>query len=152
MKSHSANTDSRQDVSAKATLPSILPGVLVVHEDRLMRIMIKLGLERHGFQVWSASSTSEAARLYQRNRNRIAVVILNHAITEIEDHPALGTRKNVLVQVPVCFLTDQTTSTVQRNSEAPSQTPLLSEPFDMEEVLRVVRLLSQKAVNTLRTN
>ena len=48
--------------------PCEKPGVLVVDEDHLVRIMVQLGLERNGFDVWLARSGREAIDLYRRKR------------------------------------------------------------------------------------
>ncbi len=57
--------------------PSEKPGVLVVDEDHLVRIMVQLGLERNGFDVWLARSGQEAIDLYRRHLKEIKVVLLD---------------------------------------------------------------------------
>ena len=53
-----------QDEPAAGT-PSIRacdgPGVLVVNDDVLMRLMLRAGLEQHGLPVWLAAGAGEAA-------------------------------------------------------------------------------------------
>ena len=64
---------------AKPTVrrPRNKPGVLVVDDDRWVRIMVKLGLERNGFDVWLAPNGREAIELYREHKKDIAVVLLD---------------------------------------------------------------------------
>jgi hypothetical protein len=56
--------------------PDDQPGVLVVDDDHLVRLMVQLGLERNGFAVWLASNGVEAIEIYRTHRERIAVILL----------------------------------------------------------------------------
>jgi hypothetical protein len=49
--------EASQAAEGEATVrrPRDKPGVLVVDDNRLVRIMVLLGLERDGFDVWLAS-------------------------------------------------------------------------------------------------
>jgi hypothetical protein len=50
---------------ATARQPREKPGVLVVDDAHIVRVMVQLGLERNGFGVWLASGGREAIRLYR---------------------------------------------------------------------------------------
>src|SRR5215831_19005930 len=52
-------------------------GVLVADDDHLVRVLVQLGLERDGVDVWLASSGKEAIQLYRTHRESIAVVLLD---------------------------------------------------------------------------
>ena len=57
--------------------PSEKPGVLVVDDEHMVRIMVQLGLERNGFDVWLARNGREAIDLYRAHAEQIAVVLLD---------------------------------------------------------------------------
>src|SRR5258707_543209 len=57
--------------------PCAKPGVLVVDDEHLVRIMVQLGLEQNGFEVWPASNGRKAVRLYRTHRESIGVVLLD---------------------------------------------------------------------------
>ena len=46
------------------------PGVLVVDDEHMVRVMVQLGLERNGFEVLLASNGLEAIDLFQRTGKR----------------------------------------------------------------------------------
>ncbi|MFM8271923.1 MAG: hypothetical protein ACKODX_06255 [Gemmata sp.] len=78
------------------------PGVLVVNDDVLMRLMLRAGLEQHGLPVWLAAGAGEAASVYRAHANRIAVVLID---VETEDGlKALAALRGVSPGVRVCFV------------------------------------------------
>src|SRR5271167_929266 len=57
--------------------PCAKRGVLVVDDDHMVRIMLQLGLERNGYDVWLARNGQEAIDLHRRHTDEIAVVLLD---------------------------------------------------------------------------
>lgn len=154
MKSLKTNASSTKVASEAETVdrPPVLPGVLVIHEDKLMRIMLKLGLKRHGFQVWAAADSKEAAQLYRRHRKQLAVIVLSYRVAGIEGHPTLEALREVPMQTPICFLVDQSAETSPAVVDGAPVAHLLTEPFDMEEIRRVVRKLAQAPIRAMQAN
>jgi CheY-like chemotaxis protein len=69
----------KSQATGRSSLPKVPenPGVLVVDDEHLVRIMVQLGLERSGFQIWLASNGREAIEFYRENREQIALVLLD---------------------------------------------------------------------------
>ena len=70
--------------------PAERPGVLVVDDEHLVRALLQLGLERDGFEVWSASNGREAIDLYREHRERIAAVLLDVRMPGLDGPATLG--------------------------------------------------------------
>jgi CheY-like chemotaxis protein len=91
-----------------AQQPGHKPGVLVVESDALVRIMLRAGLERHGFRVWLAPDGAEALDLYREHREAIAVVLLAVRLPGLDGPHTLDALRERDPQVRACFLSDDT--------------------------------------------
>ena len=60
------------------------PGVLVVDDDHLVRVLAQMGLERDGFEVWLAANGREAIDLYRTHRKDISVVLLDVCMPDLD--------------------------------------------------------------------
>lgn len=133
---------------AKTSISRPHPGVLVVDADVLMRIMLKLGLQRHGFQVWHANSAVEAVDLYRQNRQAIGVVLLG---LNMLGHDGRWTSQGLPefeTHLPVCFLADQPGDCAPSNILQRGVAHLFTKPFQMDEIIRVVTRLARKSPGT----
>ena len=70
-------TSHAAEVEPAVRQPREKPGVLVVDDEHMVRIMVQLGLERNGFDVWLARNGREAIDLYRGHAEEIAVVLLD---------------------------------------------------------------------------
>jgi CheY-like chemotaxis protein len=84
------------------------PGVLVVDDDHLERVQLRLGLERTGFNVWSAADGCEALHLYQEHGHRIAVVLLDFRMPGLEAFATLDALRELNLQLRICFMIGDT--------------------------------------------
>jgi CheY-like chemotaxis protein len=83
-------------------------GVLVVDDNRLVRTMVQLGLERDGFDVWLASNGRDAIHLYRALRDRIAVVLLDVHMPGLDGPATLDALRRLNPDVLVCFMSGDT--------------------------------------------
>jgi CheY-like chemotaxis protein len=80
------------------------PGVLVVAGEHLVRLMIRLGLERNGFDVKLASNGREAIDLYRAHRAEIAVVLLDVQMPDLSGPQILRALRELNPALPACFM------------------------------------------------
>ena len=74
------------------------PGVLVVDDDHIVRIMVQLALERNGFDVWLARNGREAIELYRRHAEEIAVLLLDVRMPGLDGIQTLEVLRNGIPQ------------------------------------------------------
>ena len=88
--------------------PGEKPGVLVVDDEHIVRIMVQLGLERNGFDVWLARNGREAIDLYRRHAEEIAVVLLDVCMPGLDGLETLEVLRELNPEVLACFMSSET--------------------------------------------
>jgi CheY-like chemotaxis protein len=127
-------------------------GVLVVDDEHLVRSMLQLGLERDGFNVWSAASGREAIRLYRSHGKSIDVVLLDVRMPGLDGVETLQLLRELNPQVRACFMTGDTGA--YRPEELRQRgAPVLVKPFHLDQLAIVLRRLNQGlAADQLESN
>jgi CheY-like chemotaxis protein len=118
-------------------------GVLVVDDDHLVRIMVRRGLERDGFDVWLASNGREAIRLYRAHRDRIAVVLLDVHMPVLDGPATLDALRSLNPEVPVCFMSGDTGDCDPQEQFRRGATGIIAKPFYINQLANHLRLLTQ---------
>jgi len=80
----------------------------VVDDDHMVRIMVQLGLERNGFDVWLAPNSREAIDLYRAHREHIAVVLLDARMPGLDGPQTLDALRELNPEVLACFMSGDT--------------------------------------------
>src|SRR5271165_5426811 len=80
------------------------PGVLVVDDEHMVRIMVQMGLEENGFDVWLAANGREAIDLYRTHREHIAVVLLEACMPGLDGPQTLNALRELNPDVLACFM------------------------------------------------
>jgi CheY-like chemotaxis protein len=96
------------DGETRARPPRDKPGVLVVDDEHLVRIMVQMGLERNGFDVWLASDGPEAIELYRKHRESISVVLLDVLMPGLDGPQTLAALRDLNPEVRACFMSGDT--------------------------------------------
>jgi DNA-binding response OmpR family regulator len=131
----------REDVPPPAESPGAeKPGVLVVDDDHLVRIMVQLGLERNGFEVWEASNSREAMRLYRMHRQRIGVVLLDVRGPDLDGLATLDTLRSLDPEVRICFMSVDNREPEELRRRGAHY--VIAKPFLLDQLANVLRLLA----------
>jgi CheY-like chemotaxis protein len=117
-------------------------GVLVVDNDHLVRVMVQLGLERNGFEVWTAPSDREALKLYREHREHIAVVLLDVRMPGLGGPATLDALRELNRDVPACFMSGDTAELKPDELRKFRSEYLLAKPFQLDELANILRLLA----------
>lgn len=80
------------------------PGILIVDDERMVRTMLQLALERSGFNVWAAGNGREAIRLYRAQRDRINLVLLDVRMPDLDGPATLDALRELDSDVVACFM------------------------------------------------
>ncbi len=120
-------------------------GVLVVDDDSMVRAQIQLGLERNGFEVWTAGDGWEAIEVYQQHRHEIAVVLLEVCIPGLDGPRTLEQLRQLDPQIQACFMSGDTGAYTQEDLRRRGA-HVLAKPFYMDDLRKIVVALAQSAV------
>jgi CheY-like chemotaxis protein len=134
-----------QAAAAEPTVrqPCAKPGVLVVDDEHMVRIMVQLGLERNGFDVWLARNGREAIDLYRRHTEEIAVVLLDVRMPGLDGLQTLEVLRELNPEVLACFMNGDTgvyelDELVQRGAAQ-----VIVKPFLLDDLANILRLMAQ---------
>jgi CheY-like chemotaxis protein len=123
--------------------PRDRPGVLVVDDNHMVRLMVQLGLERDGFDVWLAPSGREAIRLYRKHRDSIAVVLLDVCMPIMDGPQTLGALRELNPDVRACFMSGDTSEDGSEGLWQHGAACVVAKPFLLEDLANVLRQVTQ---------
>jgi len=121
------------------------PGVLVVDDDHMVRVMLQLGLERNGFEVLLASNGREAIELFQTHRQAIAVVLLDVRMPGFDGVQTLDSLRELDREVSACFMSGDTGAYEPDELLQRGAAHVIAKPFQLDELANVLGLLASRA-------
>jgi CheY-like chemotaxis protein len=119
------------------------PGVLVVDDEHLVRIIVQLGLERDGFDVLLASSGREAIQLYRAHRERIAVVLLDVRMPGLDGPATFDALRELNPEILVCFMSGYTGADALEALRQRGAAAVIAKPFHLDDLACILRLLAE---------
>jgi CheY-like chemotaxis protein len=119
------------------------PGVLVVDDDHLVRVMLQLGLERNGFDVWLAADGREAIDLYREHRESIAVVLLDVRMPGLDGPGTLDALREVNPAVLACFMSGGMGAHDPQELLRRGAASIIAKPFHIDQLTNNLRQLTQ---------
>jgi CheY-like chemotaxis protein len=145
--------ENRQAAAVEPTVGQLRAkvGVLVVDDDHLVRIMVQLGLERNGFEVWLAPNGREAIELYREQREHIAVVLLDVRLPGLDGPSTLDALRKLHPEVRACFMSGATGDYEPDELIRRGAAYVVAKPFLLNDLANILRLLAHGApVDLLR--
>jgi DNA-binding response OmpR family regulator len=121
------------------------PGVLVVDDEHLVRIMVQLGLERDGFKVLLAANGREALDLFRAHREEIAVLLLDVRMPGLDGVQTLDSLRALDCEVPACFMSGTTGAHEPDELLECGAAYVIAKPFQLDELAGVLKLLTSRA-------
>ena len=118
-------------------------GVLVVDDEHLVRIVVQLGLERKGFEVWTASDGREAIELYREHQDSIAVVLLDVRMPGLDRPQTLEAMRELNPDVRACFMSADTGDYEPGGLRQRGAACVIAKPFLLEDLANVLRQVTQ---------
>jgi CheY-like chemotaxis protein len=123
--------------------PRANPGVLVVDDDHLVRSMVQLGLERNGFDVWSAANGCAAIDLYREHREQIDVVLLDVRMPGLDGPQTLAALRECNPEVLACFMSANPGTYEPEELLRCGAAQVIAKPFHLDQLARTLRHLLQ---------
>lgn len=115
------------------------PGVLVVDDEHLIRVMVQLGLERSGFEVLLASNGREAIDLFRAHRKQIAVVLLDVRMPGVDGVQTLNGLRELDGEIPACFMSGDTGAYEPDELLKHGAAHVIAKPFRLDELARILQ-------------
>jgi CheY-like chemotaxis protein len=126
-----------------ARQPGEKPGVLVVDDDHMVRLMVQMGLERDGFDVWLASNGRAAIDLYRKHRDTIDVVLLDVRMPGLDGPATLDALRQINPEVRACFMSGNMGDYEPEELRRRGAASVIAKPFKLEGLANVLRLVAR---------
>jgi CheY-like chemotaxis protein len=139
------NDSAGESPSAEVQPPSSGPPgaatVLVVDNEAVVRRLAQIVLERHGYAVLGAENGREAVEVYRRERDRIAVVLLDWLMPVLSGAEALAELRRLNPQVRVVLTSGGLLEPGMVPAEAAESAPppvFLPKPYRSADLLAAI--------------
>lgn len=129
-------------MASAAPPPPASTGILVVDDDDPVRTLLHVGLERHGFQVWLAASGPEALDVYRQHAARIAVVLLDVRMPELDGPQTLRALRQLDAEVCCCFISGHTGDYSEASLLELGAAHVFTKPFHLADIVPILRQLA----------
>ncbi len=123
----------------KLILPPGTETVLLVDDEEMLRDLGKRILERSGYTVLAAANGKEALDLYEKERNKISLVILDLIMPEMGGRQCLEELLKIDPQVRVLIATGYSAVGETKKTIESGAMGFVGKPYDMRQVLQAVR-------------
>ncbi len=110
--------------------------ILLVDDEMSIRDITKTSLERHNYQVLTASDGIEAIALYAQYKNKVSVVLMDMMMPEMDGATAIRTLQRMNSQVKIIAVSGLSTSDKVNAAMSNGAKLFLSKPYTTEELLR----------------
>lgn len=104
--------------------------------------MVQLALEWEGFEVWTASNGNDAVRIYENHRDRIALVLLDVKMPDLDGPCTLDALRELNPKLVACFMSGSTGQ--YTNADLIRRVParIFAKPFRLDELTSELRSLN----------
>jgi CheY-like chemotaxis protein len=119
--------------------------VLVVEDEKQVRVLAQQALEISGYKVFFAEDGIQAVSLYQEIGNEIDLVILDMIMPKMGGWECFHKLKEINPEVKILIMTGYTTDGSAHDFYKEGALGIIEKPFDLEEFTQYV----SKAINSI---
>lgn len=132
--------EESQPASVEATVRHLRHklGVLVVDDEHMVRIMVQMGLEQHGFDVWLAANGRKAIDLYRAYREDIALVLLDVSMPGLDGPQTLDALRELDPEVRACFMSGDTGAYKPEELRQQGAAYIIAKPFLLDDLADIL--------------
>jgi CheY-like chemotaxis protein len=123
-----------------------MPGILIVDDDPLLRMLLNLGLRHHGFRVWQAGGGREAVAMYRQYGALIHLVLLDVQMPDLDGRHTLAALREVERGVRVCFLCGSAEGDDPEELVTLGAVGVLAKPFRLDGLVQALEHLVARRV------
>ncbi len=113
--------------------------ILLVEDEEVVRDLTKRILERAGYTVLTAANGKEALNLYENERERISLVILDFIMPEMGGEQCLEQLCKINPEVKVLITSGYPVSGSSKEIIESAAGGFIGKPYNVKEMLRSVR-------------
>jgi CheY-like chemotaxis protein len=123
-------------------------GVLVVDDNHLVNAMLQLGLERNGFDVWCAESGRDAIALYRKEKDHIAVALIDVQMPGLDGPATLDGLRALNSEIVACFMSGDTGVYDVEDLLRRGASVVIPKPFLLKDLADTLHQLTNGAMAT----
>jgi two-component system, cell cycle sensor histidine kinase and response regulator CckA len=113
--------------------------VLVVDDEKSLQDLVRATLERRKFRVMTAYDGNEAISLYEKNRNKIDVVLIDMLMPNMNGMTTISVLKKMNPHVKIIGMSGSLLENLPSEMSTVVQDfPFLQKPFDSEDMVMLV--------------
>jgi len=113
--------------------------ILLADDEPMIRSLSRAILESYGYKVLLAEDGAQAVKIYEREKQRIDLVILDLTMPELSGRDALRRLAGIDPRVPVLFASGYSAEDIAGLQHGPIL-GFIAKPYQPEELARTVRL------------
>jgi CheY-like chemotaxis protein len=115
------------------------PAILLVDDEPLTLKNLRMIFEKADFDVMTAQDGLEAIAVYEHNKDQIDVILSDIELPETDGWMMHSRLKEINPQVKVIFTSGYYDPETQARCEREGIEALIPKPFELEEVVSIVR-------------
>ena len=120
--------------------------VLIAEDEKQLQMLTAQILESNGFETICADNGEDAVMLFESQRDRIKLVVLDLVMPQMGGWEAYDRIRLIRPDIPVIFQTGHNPDSVKIDQWAKQGLPVLRKPYSMRELLAAVdKLLAKNA-------
>jgi CheY-like chemotaxis protein len=123
-------------------------GLLVVDDEASVRDILNTSMRQEGFAVHVATGGQEALELYRRHHETVDVVLMDVRMPGLDGPQTLAALQEVNPQVRCCLMSGDLGSYRADELKSRGAAAILTKPFDLAEVGRVLLEMAREALPT----
>lgn len=112
--------------------------VLVVDDEKAIREVAQKTLEHFGYRVLTAINGAEAVSIYQQQRDKIAVVIIDMAMPVMDGHTAIAALKTITPEVKIIRASGLDTASGTTKATDVNHWQFIPKPYTTEILLQTL--------------
>jgi two-component system, cell cycle sensor histidine kinase and response regulator CckA len=112
--------------------------VLVVDDEKAIRLVTQAVLTAHGYDVLTADDGAEAVALYKDKQHRIEAIIMDMSMPFMDGSSAIKAIRQVNPDVPILAVSGLVDSEQLPAMTGQARLPLLGKPFSPDQLLRAL--------------
>jgi CheY-like chemotaxis protein len=117
-----------------------------VDDDPMMLRLLNAALPRYGFSVWSAANGPAALEVYRRQRDDIAVVLLDVRMPGLDGPQTLAELQRLNHDVACCFMSGYAGDYSDEDLLARGALHCFSKPFHLDEIAQALWQATRRRV------
>jgi CheY-like chemotaxis protein len=138
-----ASRETAKRSEKKAAVQGNRETILIAEDDRDVRKLSKLVLERNGYTVFEAGDGAEAVRRFMENSDRISLVLLDVVMPKKNGQSVYEEIRSIRPELKALFISGYTQDIVNRKGVLDEGINFIAKPVQPDELLAKIKEVLQ---------